>query len=51
LPDLKAVQTQVAAWERARNNTQARIDWRFTTEDALIKLRKLYPVIKVQEST
>lgn len=31
------------AWERARNHTTARIDWQFTTADARIKLRRLYP--------
>lgn len=51
LPDLETVQSEVAAWERARNNAQARIDWRFTTDDARVKLRRLYPVIKVQVST
>ena len=31
------------AWERARNNTTARIDWLFTTADARIKLRRMFP--------
>jgi len=36
----------VAAWEHARNaNTQA-INWRFTTPDARIKLKRLYPSIQ-----
>ena len=33
------------AWERKRNDEQTSIDWRFTTNDARIKLRKLYPSI------
>jgi hypothetical protein len=33
----------VAAWERDRNHRAATIDWRFTTEDARIKLKRLYP--------
>jgi hypothetical protein len=33
----------VAAWEARRNRHQAAIDWRFTTKDARIKLRSLYP--------
>lgn len=36
---------RVGAWERKRNMEQTSIDWRFTTADARIKLRKLYPSI------
>ena len=35
----------VAAWEHARNVAATRIDWRFTTADARIKLKHLYPAI------
>ncbi|MGB7160962.1 MAG: IS630 family transposase, partial [Tepidisphaeraceae bacterium] len=31
------------AWERTRTNATARIDWQFTTADARVKLRRLYP--------
>lgn len=34
---------RIAVWERKRNEEQTSIDWRFTTADARIKLRKLYP--------
>jgi hypothetical protein len=34
---------QVAAWTAARNKEHATIDWQFTTEDARIKLKHLYP--------
>jgi len=34
---------RVAPWEQKQNEEQAIIDWRFTTADARIKLRKLYP--------
>ncbi len=34
---------EVAAWQRQRNKAGARIDWRFTTDNARIKLKKLYP--------
>ena len=33
----------IAAWERSRNEIKAGINWRFTTADARIKLKKLYP--------
>ena len=43
IPDQAARRREVAAWENARNQEAARIDWRFTTGDARIKLKKLYP--------
>ena len=36
---------EVGAWEVDRNTNGATVDWRFTTDDARIKLKKLYPVI------
>ena len=36
---------EVAAWATARNATSSAIDWRFTTGDARIKLKRLYPAI------
>lgn len=36
---------RIAPWERSRNDRQADIDWRFTTADARIKLKRLYPTI------
>ena len=35
----------IAAWERSRNEIKAGINWRFTTADARIKLKRLYPTI------
>jgi hypothetical protein len=43
LPDEDTLIAEVAAWENTRNATATRINWRFTTEDARIKLRHLYP--------
>ncbi len=43
LPDLPTLQNEIAAWEIDRNNRQIRINWQFTTQDARIKLRRLYP--------
>ena len=34
---------EVAAWENHRNNKHATADWQFTTADARIKLKRLYP--------
>ncbi len=36
---------QIATWERSRNENNVGIDWRFTTADARIKLKRLYPSI------
>ena len=36
---------EVAAWEQQRNSQHVRIDWRFTTADARIKLQRFYPVL------
>ena len=47
LPDPPALTCAVAAWQHERNATQVTVDWRFTTEDARIKLKKLYPSIAV----
>lgn len=50
-PDTARVSKQVTAWSHHRNSKQAGIDWRFTTDDARIKLKRLYPVVNVQKST
>ena len=39
------VRRQVCAWEKESNNKAAVINWRFTTEDARIKLKRLYPLV------
>ena len=43
--DLAAMAAHVAAWEKRRNDAKVKADWQFTTDDARIKLRKLYPTI------
>jgi transposase len=37
--------TEVAAWEQKRNQADVTVDWQFTTADARVKLKKLYPAI------
>ena len=39
------LQSQLSAWETARNNCTKSVDWRFTTDDARITLKWLYPKI------
>jgi hypothetical protein len=46
LADIETLQREVEAWSAERNRLGASVDWRFTTEDARTKLRKLYPSIE-----
>ena len=43
LPDKATLAREVAAWQADRNAATRRIRWRFTTADARIKLKRLYP--------
>lgn len=45
IPDEQTLIDQVTAWRDERNADTAQIDWRFTTADARIKLKHLYPTI------
>jgi DDE superfamily endonuclease len=47
IPDQEPLTREVAAWERQRNTAECRIDWQFTTQDARIKLKRLYPSIEL----
>lgn len=44
IPTKERMLLEVAAWEQQRNRANATVDWQFTTADARIKLKKLYPV-------
>jgi transposase len=46
LASLEEVKKQVDAWQNERNQAHVTINWRFTTEDARIKLKRLYPSIE-----
>ena len=46
IADRETLAREVAAWEKRRNETAAPVDWRFTTKDARIKLKRLYPTIQ-----
>ncbi|HEY2231245.1 MAG TPA: IS630 family transposase, partial [Xanthobacteraceae bacterium] len=39
------LQTEVAAWQDHRNKHHAKANWQFTTHDARVKLRRLYPAL------
>ena len=46
IPDIDTLTQQVAAWQQARNTRPQPVNWRFTTPDARIKLKRLYPSIQ-----
>ena len=43
IPDQKSLSSEIAAWQKDRNRHHAKADWQFTTQDARIKLKHLYP--------
>jgi hypothetical protein len=45
IPDKATLTTEVAAWQKRRNISEAKVDWRFTTAEARIKLKHLYPTL------
>jgi DDE superfamily endonuclease len=46
IDNIQTLRAEVAAWQQRRDNHCATINWRFTTEDARVKLKRLYPQIK-----
>ena len=42
IPDQQSLRQEVTAWEKTRNKKGAAVDWRFTTDNARIKLKRLY---------
>ena len=45
IPDKQTLTEEVAAWEHARNKKHVKADWQFTTADARVKLKRLYPAM------
>ena len=46
IPDQDTLKLEIAAWEQERNQQSRSVNWRFTTADARIKLKRLYPSIQ-----
>lgn len=46
IPDKETFVHEVSAWNKRRDEDNAVVNWRFTTADARIKLKKLYPVLE-----
>ena len=45
IPDKETLIGEVTAWENSRNKNHTKADWQFTTADARVKLKRLYPAI------
>ncbi len=45
IPDQVTLRNEIKAWQKQRNQKNICVNWRFTTEDARIKLKSLYPSI------
>lgn len=47
IPTIDDVNNQLFAWHSTRNADQKGVDWHFTTTDARIKLKRLYPIVNI----
>ncbi len=45
IPDKQTLMDEVAAWQARRNRHHTKADWQFTTADARVKLKRLYPAL------
>lgn len=48
IPDIAMLEREIKRWEEDRNTKQTGVDWRFTTADARIRLKRLYPQIQME---
>ena len=46
IPDRETLEQETTAWYIQRNHLQKSVDWQFTTENARIRLKRLYPQIE-----
>jgi transposase len=46
IPDLETLKSETAAWNKDRNAKEVQVNWQFTTADARIKLKRLYPILE-----
>ncbi|MEW6206678.1 MAG: IS630 family transposase [Pseudomonadota bacterium] len=50
IPNIATLERETLAWETERNSREATVEWRFTTADARIKLKKLYPIVHLNQN-
>ena len=48
IPEIETLEAEAKKWEQGRNSNQKSVDWQFTTEDARIRLKRLYPQIQMK---
>lgn len=48
IADQETLAKEVSTWEKERNERSVKVDWQFTTADARIKLKRLYPTIEMR---
>jgi hypothetical protein len=46
VPDKSTLSKHVAAWQHKRNKHHVKADWQFKTDDARVKLKRLYPQVQ-----
>ena len=46
IPDQEKLKSEIVAWQKWRNEFGNKIEWQFTTQDARIKLKHLYPTFQ-----
>jgi len=46
IADIETMRAEVKAWKSARNGIDAKVNWQFTTDDARVKLKRLYPTLE-----
>jgi hypothetical protein len=51
IDSIEAVRSEVAAWHARRDNLQAKDNWQFTTKDACVELKRLYPTTLSRSDT
>ena len=45
IASLRVLRDEVAAWQASRDRIQAKVNWLFTTDDARVNLKRLYPTL------
>jgi hypothetical protein len=45
IDNIEEIKQEVSAWQKHRNNKEAKVNWQFTADDARIKLSRLYPTL------
>lgn len=46
IPTIELLNAELSSWHTRRNTQQKSVDWQFTTEDARVKLKHIYPIVK-----